>query len=308
MGNICRSPTAHGVMRHKALHSNLNVSLEVDSAGTHNYHPGSPPDARSQAHARRRGYAFSDLRARQIRDQDFLHYDQILVMDHDNLSSVQAMCPVGMAHKIQPLTQWCSRHSDPYVPDPYYGGEAGFEHVLDLIEDACDGLLRALGAGDTSEKARAESAKPRYPVTLTSSVLRELLPQRGALYACQSLQIQGPLDFTGTALWEAGHPAFDGHFPEQPLVPGVLLIETATQLAGAGLAYLQANSNRGVLAKVRQARFIHPVSPGQTVDFVLHCQTNTGGVRIHASLAVNAQPVAQIETLLVYRATSINVI
>jgi len=295
-------------MRHKALRSNLSQSLEIDSAGTHNYYSGSPPDARSQAHARQRGYAFADLRARQIRDQDFVHYDQILVMDEDNLNSLLAICPAALAYKIQPLTQWCSRHSDKQVPDPYYGGEAGFEHVLDLIEDACDGLLNALGARPVSTTAPLEPLQPRYPITLSSDMLRQILPQRGALFACKSLEIRSPQDFNGTALWERGHPAFEGHFPEQALVPGVMLIETATQLAGAGVGYLHKRSTRGVLATVREARFMQAVAADQTVDFALQCKTSSGGVRIRASLAVNARPVAQIETLLVYRAASVNII
>ena len=113
----------------------------VDSAGTHSYHPGEPPDTRSLAHANRRGYDFADLRARQMVEEDFARADLILVMDWDNLALVQAMCPPYAEHKVRRLTEFCQRHEAPVVPNPYYGGDAGFESVLDLVEDACDGVL-----------------------------------------------------------------------------------------------------------------------------------------------------------------------
>lgn len=141
MGNICRSPTAHGVMRQKVAARGWSAHVQVDSAGTHNYHPGEAPDARSQTHARRRGYDFSDLRARQMVDHDFARADLILVMDWDNLALVQALCPPYAGHKVRRLTEFCRRHDAPVVPDPYYGGDAGFETVLDLVEDACEGVL-----------------------------------------------------------------------------------------------------------------------------------------------------------------------
>lgn len=142
MGNICRSPTAHGVFKRKVIDAGLVNRIKVDSAGTHNYHPGSPPDARSQVHAERRGYDLSDLRARQITDRDFEHYGLILVMDWDNLALVQELCPSKHLGKVRRLTEFCLLHDAPVVPDPYYGGTQGFDHVLDLVEDACDGLLR----------------------------------------------------------------------------------------------------------------------------------------------------------------------
>ncbi|HRK39765.1 MAG TPA: low molecular weight protein-tyrosine-phosphatase [Burkholderiaceae bacterium] len=144
MGNICRSPTAHGVFRHKVNALGLADHITVDSAGTHNYHPGSPPDNRSQAHASLRGYDLSDLRARQVVPEDFDRYDLILVMDHDNQRNVLGVCPPAHHSKVQRLTTYCVRYNSPVVPDPYYGGGQGFEHVLDLIEDACDGLIRHL--------------------------------------------------------------------------------------------------------------------------------------------------------------------
>ena len=113
----------------------------VDSAGTHDYHPGEPPDARSQQHAAKRGYDLSDLRARQLQDADFERADLLLVMDWDNLALTRALCPPEHLHKVRRLTEFCQRQSSPLVPDPYAGGAAGFQRVLDLIEDACDGLL-----------------------------------------------------------------------------------------------------------------------------------------------------------------------
>jgi protein-tyrosine phosphatase len=141
MGNICRSPTADGVFRHKIAELGLNDWVQVDSAGTHNYHPNSPPDARSQAHAAKRGYDLSGLRARQIVTADFASFDLILAMDWDNLALLQDSCPPQHRHKLRRLTEFCQKLSSPVVPDPYYGGAKGFENVLDLVEDACKGLL-----------------------------------------------------------------------------------------------------------------------------------------------------------------------
>jgi protein-tyrosine phosphatase len=146
MGNICRSPTAHGVFRQKVAQSGRSDQVQVDSAGTHGYHTGAPPDARSQQHAARRGYDLSDLRARQIETLDFEQADLLLVMDWDNLARTRALCPPQHLHKVRRLTEFCQRLSSPVVPDPYSGGETGFARVLDLIEDACDGLLLRVAA------------------------------------------------------------------------------------------------------------------------------------------------------------------
>lgn len=159
MGNICRSPTADGVLRHKLRLHGLAELVQVDSAGTHNYHPGSPPDARSQAHASRRGYDLSDLRARQISDVDFADFDLILAMDWDNLALLQVACPALHQHKLRRLTEFCQQFDSPVVPDPYYGGDPGFENVLDLIEDACDGLLAHLRCQPGLAKPRATNQK-----------------------------------------------------------------------------------------------------------------------------------------------------
>ncbi len=144
MGNICRSPTAHGVFRDKVQALGLQELVKVDSAGTHNYHPGSPPDDRSQEHAAKRGYDLSDLRARQIRKSDFDQFDHILVMDWDNLSLVQEKCPPHHQNKVKRMTEYCLKFQSSVVPDPYHGGANGFEEVLDLVEDACNGLLAHL--------------------------------------------------------------------------------------------------------------------------------------------------------------------
>lgn len=141
MGNICRSPTAHGVFRHRVRAAGLESLIRVDSAGTHNYHPGEPPDHRSQQAAAARGYDLSDLRARQMTEEDFGHHDLVLAMDWDNLALAEQRCPPALRQRLRRLTEFCRRHDATVVPDPYYGGAAGFAHVLDLIEDACDGLL-----------------------------------------------------------------------------------------------------------------------------------------------------------------------
>ena len=142
MGNICRSPTAHGVFKRKLMDAGMAHLVKVDSAGTHNYHPGSPPDARSQVYAAKRGYDLSDLRARQITDDDYAQYDLILVMDWDNLALVREDCPAEHLTKVRRLTEFCLAQDAQVVPDPYHGGAKGFDQVLDLVEDACEGLLR----------------------------------------------------------------------------------------------------------------------------------------------------------------------
>lgn len=141
MGNICRSPTAEGVFRQRLIDHQLQHLVRTDSAGTHNYHPHSPPDARSQRHARQRGYDLSDLRARQITPNDFEVFDLILTMDEDNLHHTLAVCPKPLQHKVQAYASLLRRHTASHIPDPYYGGADGFSHVLDLIEDASDTLL-----------------------------------------------------------------------------------------------------------------------------------------------------------------------
>lgn len=144
MGNICRSPTAEAVLRHKLLAAGLNDRVRVDSAGTHAWHAGAPPDDRSIAHAARRGYDLRPLRAREVVDADFDQFDLILAMDWDNLALLEEQCPPPARHKLRRLTEHCRRTDAPVVPDPYAGSTDDFERVLDLVEDACDGLVDLL--------------------------------------------------------------------------------------------------------------------------------------------------------------------
>jgi low molecular weight protein-tyrosine phosphatase len=141
MGNICRSPTAEGVFRHKVVAAGLENRIHIDSAGTHAYHIGQPPDLRAQNTARNRGIDLSDQRARRVTANDFEHFDYVIAMDSDNESDLQAICPTGYEHRIRRFMTFApdSRVTD--VPDPYYGGSNGFEKVLDLVENAADGLL-----------------------------------------------------------------------------------------------------------------------------------------------------------------------
>lgn len=142
MGNICRSPTAEGVFRARA--EKAGFAVLIDSAGTHAYHVGEPPDRRSQRHALRRGYDLSGQRARQVNDGDFERFDLVLAMDRQNLALLSARCPAGQRHKLKLFLGYGRLDPQGEVPDPYYDGDAGFERVLDLIEDASDGLLAAL--------------------------------------------------------------------------------------------------------------------------------------------------------------------
>lgn len=146
-GNICRSPTAHAVLRQRIAERGLGAKLTVDSAGLEAWHTGAPPDARSIAHARRRGYELADLRARPFRREEFASADWVLVMDEGHLRHAARLCPPAQAYKLRLLTDFCRLHDACEVPDPYYGQAADFEHVLDLIEDACGGLLERLIRG-----------------------------------------------------------------------------------------------------------------------------------------------------------------
>lgn len=142
MGNICRSPTADGVMRAKLKAAGLDV--EVDSAGTHGYHVGEPPDTRSMEFAAKRGYDLSAQRSRKVAAADFEAFDHVLAMDHDNLRLLEAACPPQHRHKLGLFMAHASRSGSDVVPDPYYGGGRGFDVVLDYIEDASDGLIALL--------------------------------------------------------------------------------------------------------------------------------------------------------------------
>jgi len=144
MGNICRSPTAEGVFRKCVEEAGLAHLVHIDSAGTHAYHIGEPPDRRSQIHADRRGYDLSTLRARKVAVEDFEHFDHILAMDHDNLALLQTACPPQYRHKLALFMQYARKSGSDVVPDPYYGNGTGFDLVLDYVEDASEGLLEAL--------------------------------------------------------------------------------------------------------------------------------------------------------------------
>ncbi len=146
LGNICRSPAAEGVFREMVKREGLADKIKIDSAGTGGWHVGEPPDSRMIQHAKKRGYDLSDLEARQISaPEDFHDYDYILTMDNSNLRNVLALDHKGEHHyKVRPLLTYCKLHTLTEVPDPYYKEEQGFEHVLDLIEDACSELLATI--------------------------------------------------------------------------------------------------------------------------------------------------------------------
>ena len=141
MGNICRSPTAQGVFRKLLQQEGLDVLIETDSAGTHAYHSGEPPDPRAQETALRRGIDLSDLRARRVEPEDFADFEYVLAMDQDNYHSLARMCPRGAERKLMLLMDFAPHMRTREVPDPYYGGETGFERVFDMVEAASEGLL-----------------------------------------------------------------------------------------------------------------------------------------------------------------------
>ena len=144
LGNICRSPTAHGVLEKLIQNKDLSEFIEVDSAGTSNYHIGYHPDPRSIAAAQRRGYSLYEQVARQVRANDFEEFDYILAMDVDNLHHLESAAPSGCKAKLQLLLSF-SNEATESVPDPYFGDAGqGFEVVLDLVEDACRCLLEKL--------------------------------------------------------------------------------------------------------------------------------------------------------------------
>ena len=141
LGNICRSPSAEGVFRKLVEEHGLLDQIEIDSAGTHAYHVGSPPDERAQQAASRRGINMSDMRGRRIDEGDFYIFDYVLAMDESNEYHLREMAPAEEIHKIELFLNYAPERSESEVPDPYYGGHTGFEKVLDMIEDASEGLL-----------------------------------------------------------------------------------------------------------------------------------------------------------------------
>ena len=147
LGNICRSPTAEGVLRHLAAKEAPQLALEIDSAGTADYHIGAPPDARSQRAALKRGIDISGLKARQVAADDFARFDLILAMDGENLRELQAMRPRNSRASLKLFLEYAPDLAQQDVPDPYYRDAAAFEEVLDLTSAASRGLLAALQEG-----------------------------------------------------------------------------------------------------------------------------------------------------------------
>jgi low molecular weight protein-tyrosine phosphatase len=141
LGNICRSPSADGVLRKLLVDQDLIDRIEVDSCGTSDWHIGKAPDQRAQATASERGYDLSVLRARTVHIGDFEQFDFILAMDESNLKDLQDMAPLHLHGKIRLFLEYAPSSGLTAVPDPYYDGADGFEYVLDLVEEACDGLL-----------------------------------------------------------------------------------------------------------------------------------------------------------------------
>lgn len=141
MGNICRSPMAEGIFRREIARAGLQDKVVMDSAGTHGYHVGAPPDARAQGAIKKRGVDISDLHGRQVADADFDKFDYILAMDGDNLRLLKHQAPADKHGKIRLLLSFSQQYPNQEVPDPYYGGAHGFEENLDMIEDAVAGLI-----------------------------------------------------------------------------------------------------------------------------------------------------------------------
>jgi len=141
LGNICRSPTAEAMLRRKVHDAGLDDRVEVDSAGTADYHVGSPPDRRAIAHGERRGLKMKSLRGRQASRADFERFDFILAMDEDNLAELERIRPPGARATLALLMSYAPQAGSTVVPDPYYGSADGFERVLDLVESAAEGFL-----------------------------------------------------------------------------------------------------------------------------------------------------------------------
>lgn len=141
LGNICRSPTAHGVFQHLVSERGLSQQIDVDSAGTSDWHIGRSPDSRAQAAALQRGCDLSALSARQVSSADFYDFDYILAMDNQNLQDLEQVSPAGFSGYLELFLPYGNIGEPREVPDPYYGGEQGFDQVLDMVELASTGLL-----------------------------------------------------------------------------------------------------------------------------------------------------------------------
>lgn len=141
LGNICRSPTAHGMFRRMVQEQGLVDRVMIDSAGTHAYHTGEAPDPRAQRAALSRGVDLSDIRARAVIEEDFERFDYVLAMDEDNYRHLAERCPEEYRSRLRLFLEFAPHLGEREVPDPYYGGVNGFEYVLNLVEDAAQGLL-----------------------------------------------------------------------------------------------------------------------------------------------------------------------
>lgn len=141
MGNICRSPTAQGVFEHLVEQHGLDSHIEIDSAGTHAYHVGEPPDRRAQKTALNRGVDLSAQKARRVQVEDFDYFDYVVAMDSDNYANLVEICPAAQQEKVRLFLEYSDHFDERDVPDPYYGAARGFERVLDMIESASAGLL-----------------------------------------------------------------------------------------------------------------------------------------------------------------------
>lgn len=168
MGNICRSPTAEGVFRQAVRRHGLEGRIEVDSAGTHGYHVGEAPDTRTQRAAAARGYDLSDIRARKVAPQDLRYFDLVLAMDKTNLENLQRLCLPESMDRLGLFMNYSQHYDDDEVPDPYYGLGHGFDLVLDMVEDASQGLIELLAsrlrekdlASRKSAPSRGKSSRP----------------------------------------------------------------------------------------------------------------------------------------------------
>jgi protein-tyrosine phosphatase len=156
MGNICRSPTAEGVFRKLLAERAPDLDVAIDSAGTHGYHTGATPDPRACRAAERRGIDLKGLRARRVTEQDFEQHELVLAMDEQNLEFLLEICPPDYRHRVKLFLEFAPHLERREVPDPYYGGATGFEHVLDLVEEAAAGLLEYLRSTPPGAPASAD--------------------------------------------------------------------------------------------------------------------------------------------------------
>lgn len=158
-GNICRSPTGEGVLRHLAEKRGLADRVRIESAGTHDYHVGEGPDPRSVRHAAKRGYDLSRLRAAQVSPEDFFAYDYILAMDRGHLRILRAMAPKDAKARLGLFLDASARWKGEDIPDPYYGGTEGFERVLDMVEEAAERWLDRIEAELDPSRFRLQSSR-----------------------------------------------------------------------------------------------------------------------------------------------------